>query len=188
MWRLRSDRPTSPARTEQPSNQGTMKMNTPRTLLCVATVIALLGAAGAPAADIAPKAREILSRAQNSLITVSALSKLDMGGSGLPVRLGALGEAQEASCGGLVIDASGLTVVSYSALNPMERLAGAIKDQGRRGRRRAEDQDRTLADPDAAGRRNGGSRAARLEGQGARPGFHRSRSEGRGQGPAVHAR
>jgi hypothetical protein len=102
-------------------------MNTPRTLLCVAALTALLVTANAPAADVAPKAREILSRAQRSLITVSALSKLDMGGSGLPIRLGALGEAQETSCGGLVIDASGLTVVSYSALNPMERLAGAIR-------------------------------------------------------------
>src|SRR5208337_3188623 len=104
-----------------------MKMNTPRTFLRVAALIALLGAAGAPAADVAPKAREILSRVQKSLITVSALSKLDLGGSNLPARLGALGEAQECSCSGLVIDASGLTVVSYSALNPMERVAGAIK-------------------------------------------------------------
>jgi hypothetical protein len=102
-------------------------MSTSRNLFCVAAIVALLGAAGAPAADVAPKAREILSRAQSSLITVSALSKLDLGGSGLPIRLGALGEAQETSCGGLVIDASGLTVASYSALNPMERLAGAIR-------------------------------------------------------------
>jgi len=102
-------------------------VNTPRTLLRVATLVVLLGAAGAPAADVAPKAREILSHVQKSLITVSALSKLDLGGSSLPARLGSLGEAQEASCGGLVIDASGLAVVSYSALNPMERLAGAIK-------------------------------------------------------------
>jgi hypothetical protein len=106
-----------------------MKMNAPRTLLCAATLVALSGAAGAPAADVAPQAREILSRARNSLITVSALSKLDIGGSGLPIRLGSLGEAQESSCGGLVIDASGLTVVSYSALNPMERLVGALKSR-----------------------------------------------------------
>ncbi len=104
-------------------------MNAPRTFLCFAAIAAMLGAAGAPAADVAPKAREILSGAQNSIITVSALSKLDLGGIGVPVRLGALGEAQEASCGGLVIDASGLTVVSYSALNPMERLVGAIRSR-----------------------------------------------------------
>lgn len=102
-------------------------MKTPRTLLCFAAAVALLATAGAPAADVVPQAREILSRAQKSLITVNALSKLDLGGSSLPARLGALGEAQEASCGGLVIDAAGLTVVSYSALNPMERFASAIK-------------------------------------------------------------
>jgi hypothetical protein len=102
-------------------------MNLPRTLLCAAALAALLGAAAAPAADLAPKAREILAGSQGALVTVSALSKLDLGGSGLPIRLGALGEAQESSCGGLVIDGSGLTVVSYSALNPMERLVAAIR-------------------------------------------------------------
>ena len=102
-------------------------MKTPRTFLCVTTLIVLLGAAAATAADVAPQARDILSRARNSLITISALCKLDMGGSGLPARMGRLGEAQESNCGGLVIDASGLTVVSYAALNPMERLAGALK-------------------------------------------------------------
>jgi len=102
-------------------------MNTPRSFLCIATLIALVSPNGAHAADIAPKAREILSRARSSLITVSSLSKLDVGGSGVPVRIGGLGEAQEISCGGLVIDASGLTVVSYSALNPMERVVAALK-------------------------------------------------------------
>lgn len=100
-------------------------MIAPRTLVCTAMLLALLGTARSPAADIAPKAREVLAQAQKSLVTVSAYSKLDLGG--LPIRLSSLAEAQETSCGGLVIDASGLTVVSYSALNPMERLVGAIK-------------------------------------------------------------
>jgi S1-C subfamily serine protease len=79
------------------------------------------------AADLTQTARDLFARNQNSLITVSALNKLDMGASGLPIRIGGLGEAQETSCNGLVLDASGLTVVSYTALNPMEKVAGALK-------------------------------------------------------------
>ena len=94
-------------------------MKTPCNLVPLAMLVALLGAAAAPAADVTLQAREILSRAQKSIITVNALNKLEMGGNNL--------SSQEASCTGLVIDASGLTVVSYSALNPMERLAAAVK-------------------------------------------------------------
>ena len=71
--------------------------------------------------------REILKNNQNAVVTVTALSKLDVSGSGLPIKVSGLGEAQEGSCGGLVIDAAGLTVVSYTALNPMEKVVGAIK-------------------------------------------------------------
>lgn len=90
-------------------------------------LVGLLGASQVLAGDITQKAREILARSQNSIITVSALSKLDMSGSGLPIRIGGLGEAQETSCAGVVVDSSGLTIVSYSALNPMEKVANAIK-------------------------------------------------------------
>jgi S1-C subfamily serine protease len=41
--------------------------------------------------------------------------------------IGGLGEAEETSCSGVVIDASGLTVVSYSALNPMDKISSAFK-------------------------------------------------------------
>jgi S1-C subfamily serine protease len=102
-------------------------MNTPRTRLAVAAAVLFFVATGAPAADVASQAREVLAGARKSLITVSAYSKLDLGG--MPIRLSALAEAQESSCSGLVIDASGLTVVSYSALNPMERLVGALKSR-----------------------------------------------------------
>jgi S1-C subfamily serine protease len=96
-------------------------------LLGAAALAALLNVASLSAADLAQKARELLAKNQDSFITVSALSKMDMGASGLPIRIGGMGEAQETSCGGLVIDASGLTVASYSGLNPMEKIAGAIK-------------------------------------------------------------
>lgn len=89
-------------------------------------IVATLISATVWAADLAPKGREILVRNQNSIVTISALSKMDMGSTGLPIKIGGLDESQESSCNGVVIDASGLTVVSYSALNPMEKLAGGI--------------------------------------------------------------
>lgn len=101
-----------------------MTMNTP--ILSALALSALLGVT-ASAGDLAPKAREILANSKASLITVSALTKMDLGGTGLPIRIGGLGEAQETSCDGLVLEASGLTVVSYTALNPMERVAGVLK-------------------------------------------------------------
>ncbi len=79
------------------------------------------------AADLVPQAREILKTGQASIINVTAMCKLDMGGSGMGMRLGGLGEAQETECAGAVIDSSGLTVVSYSALNPMERVSAMFK-------------------------------------------------------------
>ena len=111
-------------------------MNTPRTLLCFATLVALLGAAAAPAADVAPQAREILARAQKSLITVSALSKLDMGGSGLPARLGALGEPQESQlrrAGDRRLRPDGGVLFR---LEPDGKAGGGHQDQDGRGRRR----------------------------------------------------
>ncbi len=110
--------------------QTRMTQKTSRTGSNLALAVALaatLGLQTAPAAELTQKARDVLARSQNALITVSALSKLDMSGSGLPIQIGGLGEAQESSCGGLVLDASGLTVVSYAALNPMEMMANAIK-------------------------------------------------------------
>jgi S1-C subfamily serine protease len=89
--------------------------------------LAVLCTTSSPSAELAQKARDLLAQSKDSLITVTSLSKMDMGAMGLPIRLGGLGESQEASCGGLVIDPSGLTVVSYSALNPMEKIAGALK-------------------------------------------------------------
>ena len=90
-------------------------------------VAALIGATVVRGDDLAPKAREILKGNQNAVVTVTALSKLDMSGTGLPIQIGGLGEAQETSCAGVVIDATGLTVVSYTALNPMEKFSSAIK-------------------------------------------------------------
>jgi hypothetical protein len=103
-----------------------MTWNSPLALVAAAALPVLFSAT-APASELAQKARDIMTRSQDSLLTVSALSKMDMGGTGLPIRIAGLGDSQESSCGGLVIDASGLTVVSYSALNPMEKLAGAIQ-------------------------------------------------------------
>jgi hypothetical protein len=104
-----------------------MKMNSNLTRLAAAlAAVAVFTTASARAADLTQKAREILAHSQDSFIAVSALSKMDTGSMGLPIQIGGLGEAQETTCGGLVIDASGLTVVAYSALNPMEKLSQAI--------------------------------------------------------------
>lgn len=95
-----------------------------------AVALALVaGLTSLPAADVVAQAREILNRNQASLVTVSALSKLDLGAGMGAMGLGGLGEAQETTCAGLVIDESGLTVVSYTALNPMDRISGALGQQ-----------------------------------------------------------
>jgi hypothetical protein len=97
--------------------------------LIQAAALAVLVSTAALAADLTQTARDLFGKQQNSLVTVSALNKMDMGSTGMPIRLGGLGDAQENSCNGLVLDGSGLTVVSYAALNPMEKAASAIKLQ-----------------------------------------------------------
>jgi S1-C subfamily serine protease len=103
-----------------------MNSNTAKTWFCAAAVAACAGLSAA-AADVVPQAREILNHSQNSIVNISAMSKLDMGGSGMAMNLGGLGEAQETQCAGTVIDASGLTAVSYTALNPFEKISNALK-------------------------------------------------------------
>jgi hypothetical protein len=102
-------------------------MKTRIEILTGAAALALAGTLNAPAGDLAEQARGILNEAKSSIITVTALSKLDMSGSGLPVQIGGLGEAQETGCPGLVLDEAGLTVVSYTALNPMEQMSKSIQ-------------------------------------------------------------
>jgi S1-C subfamily serine protease len=97
-----------------------------RPLFLAAALAALLSTA-AVAADITQSARDLFTRTQPSLVSVSAMSKMDMSGSGLPMR--GLGDAQETACVGLVVDASGLTVVSYTALNPIEAVMGALRSR-----------------------------------------------------------
>jgi S1-C subfamily serine protease len=97
------------------------------TLSKAAVAMVLIGALAASGGEIVQQARDILARVQPSVVTVSALSKLDTSGSGLPIRIGGLGEAQESSCPGLVLDGAGLTVVSYTALNPMAKMADSIQ-------------------------------------------------------------
>jgi hypothetical protein len=103
-----------------------MKSNTIKTAFCAAALSALTGLHAA-AADLAAQAREILSHSQDSMINVTAMCKLDMSGSGLPFSLGGLGNAQQTECVGTVLDPSGLTVVSYTALNPMDKISGVMK-------------------------------------------------------------
>lgn len=91
------------------------------------SLVTLFTATATIGAELPQQAREILKNTQGSIINVTALSKLDMSGSGLPISIGGLDQAQESSCAGVVIDASGLTVVSYMALNPMEKMASALK-------------------------------------------------------------
>ena len=101
-------------------------MQSINTTIKAASLTALFSVA-AMGSELSQQARDILKNTQVSIITVTALSKLDMSGSGLPVRLGGLGEAQESSCSGVVVDATGLTAVSYSALNPMEKMSSMLK-------------------------------------------------------------
>jgi S1-C subfamily serine protease len=103
-----------------------MKTNKIKTAFCAAALAALAGL-HATAADLAAQAREILGHDQDSIINVSAMCKLDMSGSGLPFAMSGFGDAQETQCTGTVIDAAGLTVVSYTALNPMDKISGAMK-------------------------------------------------------------
>jgi len=103
-----------------------MKSNKIKTVFC-AVALAVPAGLHAAAADILPQAREILSHNQDSIINVTAMCKLDMSSSGLPFAMGGFGDAQEIQCVGTVIDPSGLTVVSYTALNPMDKISGAMK-------------------------------------------------------------
>jgi hypothetical protein len=113
-----------------------MKLYMTRTLFRAAALTAFV-ALQAAAADLGLQARQILNQSQACIINITAMCKLDMGGSGMAMRFGGLGEAQETQCAGTVIDASGLTVVSYTALNPMERISAALK-------RRTGDEDTSL--------------------------------------------
>jgi S1-C subfamily serine protease len=108
------------------TKQNKMKSNIVKTCFHALALAAFAGAS-ASAADVVPQARDILNHNQGSIINVTAMAKLDMSGSGLPISLGGFGDAQETQCAGTVIDASGLTVVAYSALNPLDKVVGAFK-------------------------------------------------------------
>ena len=97
-----------------------------KSILCAAVLAALAGA-DAVAADLDAQARQILGNSQDSIVNITAMCKLDMGGTGMLTGIGGFGEAQETQCAGTVLDASGLTVVSYTALNPMDKVSGAMK-------------------------------------------------------------
>jgi hypothetical protein len=84
-------------------------MNTFKSLWMAAAVMASLTCLQAMGADeTAQKAREILKQHQGSMVSVSALAKM-------------------VECMGTVVDPSGLTVVSYFALNPMEAMGGRMR-------------------------------------------------------------
>lgn len=102
-------------------------MNQVKKLWLYAVVLTVLGGLQAMGAEESvQKAREILKNHQGAMVAVSALCKMDMSETGLPIQIGGLGEAQETGCVGVVVDESGLTVVSYAALNPMEKLGGMM--------------------------------------------------------------
>lgn len=96
--------------------------------MCLWTIVvaALISTQSIRSEETVQKAREIMKNHQGAMVTVSALCKLDMSETGLPIQIGGLGEAQETSCIGVVVDESGLTVVSYATLNPMEKLGGMM--------------------------------------------------------------
>ncbi len=87
---------------------------------------ALLAAVALPAADTIQTARELFGKHKDSVVTVSATIKLDTGSSGVRMRGG---DSQDTEVCGTVVDASGLTAVSYTALNPLEGVVDSIKQQ-----------------------------------------------------------
>lgn len=89
-------------------------------------MMAVLGAATAAWAQdkTVQTARKLLADKADSLVRVSAVVKTE--GMAMGIQLGH-GDEQEREALGTVIDKSGLTVVSYSSLDPMSVTARAIK-------------------------------------------------------------
>lgn len=76
-------------------------------------------------ADTVETARGLLKSASPSVVSVTAVVKMDMSNSGLPISLGS--QSQEVDVAGVVLDSSGLTAVSLISLNPLDILSGGIK-------------------------------------------------------------
>jgi hypothetical protein len=76
------------------------------------------------AADLTQTGRDLLAKYKDAVVSVSAMIKVDT--SGLPVRMGGGGEGQEIEICGTVVDPSGLTVVSYTTLNPVEAMTEGL--------------------------------------------------------------
>ena len=88
----------------------------PRILLAVG--LCAIAAAPAPAADDAcvAKAREVLAKHADAVVRVTATVQQDMAGFG--IQLGGMGGEQKGTAVGLVVDPSGIVVLSTSELNP----------------------------------------------------------------------
>lgn len=88
----------------------------PRILLAVG--LCAIAAAPAPAADDAcvAKAREVLTKHADAVVRVTATVQQDMAGFG--IQLGGMGGEQKGTAVGLVVDPSGIVVLSTSELNP----------------------------------------------------------------------
>ena len=79
-----------------------------------AVLIARSGGAG----ELAQKGREILKNSRDSIVTVSAICRVEADDGNA--------DTQETFCPGLVLDSSGMTVVSYMGINPMESAVEAM--------------------------------------------------------------
>lgn len=89
----------------------------------LATVLGLAPSAWAQEKAV-QAARKLLAEKQEALVRVSAVVKTE--GMGMGIQLGH-GDEQKSEAMGTVVDKCGLTVVSYSSLDPMSAMSGAIK-------------------------------------------------------------
>jgi hypothetical protein len=104
-----------------------MKLLNPTNRLtpCLGALLACALTAGATAAEVKETARTVFNRAKDSVITVTAVVKMDMRTTG---RRGSDGQDIETT--GTVIGADGLVVLSSTALNPISAALENLEASG----------------------------------------------------------
>lgn len=95
-------------------------------IACAVGLAVLLSSVHAGAVSNADAKREAFSKSKGSVIRVSAMLKMDMRESGLPIQLGGLGDREIETCA-TIIAPDGLAVTSYITLNPLSLLGKGMK-------------------------------------------------------------
>jgi hypothetical protein len=93
---------------------------------CAAGLAVLLSGVHAIAEGSADARRDVFNKTKASVIRVSAMLKMDMRESGLPIQLGGMGDREIETCA-TVIAPDGLSVTSYITLNPLSLLGNGLK-------------------------------------------------------------